>query len=49
MLRLAASSAEVGEFVRENLSATVREKVRVGVETDRSDNLAWDAGLRDRG
>lgn len=48
-LHLAAFRAEMREFVRVNLSATVREKVRLGVETDRSDDLAWVGELRDRG
>jgi alkylation response protein AidB-like acyl-CoA dehydrogenase len=44
-----AFRAEVREFVPEHLPATAREKVRLGVATDKSDILGWLARLRDRG
>ena len=44
-----AFRAQVREFVREALPAEVREKVRLGVELNKPDMLAWEGRLRDRG
>ena len=41
--------AQVRDFVREALPAEVREKVRLGVELNKPDMLAWEGKLRDRG
>ena len=44
-----AFRAEVRAFVRERLPATLREKVRLGIEPARADTLSWERELRDRG
>ena len=49
MSDLQAFRDEVREFVRAQLPARVREKVRLGVELDKSEHLEWLGRLRDRG
>jgi len=44
-----AFRAEVRAFVHEHLPETVREKVRLGIEPDKADTVAWERVLRDRG
>jgi len=46
---LDAFRAEVRAFVRECLPATLREKVRLGVEPEKADLRAWERVLADRG
>ncbi len=46
---LASFRAEVRAFVREQLPAAVRDKVRLGRELTKDDMLAWERRLRDRG
>ena len=49
MSDLQAFRDEVREFVRAQLPARVREKVRLGVELDKFEHLEWLGRLRDRG
>ena len=41
--------AQVRAFVAERLPERVREKVRLGVEPNKADMIAWESELRDRG
>ena len=41
--------AQVRAFVAERLPEQVREKVRLGIEPNKADMIAWESELRDRG
>ena len=41
--------AQVRAFVAERLPPQVREKVRLGIEPNKADMIAWESELRDRG